>query len=203
MENVWKVIQEFFALGGWTMWAIGGCSVLGGALFLERLFFLWGEHRFLRKVLEKWEDPRFSPDFLEEEKRHFSRFPRWFENLLGAGFREGQFLSPEALREHLEQFRFGALHSWEKGLGFLGTLARTTPLLGLLGTVLGMIQIFQKLPSSGGGNFDLLAQESGRPSSPPPRGFPWRFPSFLPRRFSSPGWIVWRRIFANFSGFSG
>ncbi len=157
MENVWKVIQEFFALGGWTMWAIGGCSVLGGALFLERLFFLWGEHRFLRKVLEKWEDPRLSPDFLEEE-RHFSRFPRWFENLLGAGLREGQFLSPEALREHLEQFRFGALHSWEKGLGFLGTLARTTPLLGLLGTVLGMIQIFQKLPSSGGGNFDLLAQ---------------------------------------------
>jgi biopolymer transport protein ExbB len=158
MENLREVIQEFFALGGWTMYAIGGCSVLGGALFLERLYVLWGEHRFLAKILREWRGASPSLEILGQLEKRTSRRPRWFGEILGAGLEEWRYLSPEALREHLEQFRSGALHTWERGVGLLGTLARITPLLGLLGTVLGMIQIFQKLPRSGGGDFGILAE---------------------------------------------
>ncbi len=158
IENFREVIQEFFALGGWSMYAIGGCSVLGGALFLERLFFLWREHVFLARILREWRGAAPTLEALGQLEKRTSKRPRWFGEILGAGLEEWRYLSPEALREHLDQFRSGALHTWERGVGFLGTLARITPLLGLLGTVLGMIQIFQKLPGSGGGDFGLLAE---------------------------------------------
>ena len=158
MENFREVIQEFFALGGWSMYAIGGCSVLGGALFLERLWSLWGEHRFLSTILREWRKNPPSPEALGQLEKGTSKGPRWFGEILGTGLEEWRYLSPEVLREHLDQFRSGALYSWERGVGFLGTLARITPLLGLLGTVLGMIQIFQKLPGSGGGDFGVLAE---------------------------------------------
>ena len=158
IENFREVIQEFFALGGWSMYAIGGCSVLGGALFLERLFFLWREHVFLARILREWRGAAPTLEALGQLEKRTSKRPRWFGEILGAGLEEWRYLSPEALREHLDQFSSGALHTWERGVGFLGTLARITPLLGLLGTVLGMIQIFQKLPGSGGGDFGLLAE---------------------------------------------
>lgn len=57
-------------------------------------------------------------------------------------------IDAETLKLLLEQEIRRELFRWEKGLALLGTAARLAPLLGLLGTVLGMVEIFRLLPES-------------------------------------------------------
>ena len=63
----------------------------------------------------------------------------------------------------MEQQLRREMFRWEKGLGTLATIARVAPLLGLLGTVLGMVSTFRGLPavsghaSSGAGMADLAS----------------------------------------------
>lgn len=63
----------------------------------------------------------------------------------------------EAMKELMSQQVRRELFRWEKGLNVLGTIARVGPLLGLLGTVLGMIDIFRTLPEGGAGDMASLA----------------------------------------------
>ncbi|MCF7935170.1 MAG: MotA/TolQ/ExbB proton channel family protein [Synergistales bacterium] len=151
-------MPELLALGGWTMWGIALCSVLALALFLERLWVLTREGRQVRALRTAWIDGAVTR---EEVERTLAAMPEgrshWLCWLLRAALADHRSVSPEALRELMDQYREAALTSWEKGLDLLATLARITPLLGLLGTVLGMIDVFMQLPESGMGNYNELA----------------------------------------------
>jgi biopolymer transport protein ExbB len=83
--------------------------------------------------------------------------------VLAAGFRalaERPNLTEDELRSATEGAGRLAAHRLERYLGALGTIASAAPLLGLLGTVIGMIEIFgsQSGSSSGGANPAQLAQ---------------------------------------------
>ena len=64
---------------------------------------------------------------------------------------------PLLKRSFFESAGRAALHSLERYLNTLGTIASAAPLLGLLGTVIGMIEIFGSQAPTGGGNPALLA----------------------------------------------
>jgi biopolymer transport protein ExbB len=66
-------------------------------------------------------------------------------------------ISDETLREAFEAAGRAAVHRMERYLNTLGTIASAAPLLGLLGTVIGMIEIFGSQAPSGGNNPALLA----------------------------------------------
>ncbi len=66
-------------------------------------------------------------------------------------------VSEVALRQSLENAGRSALHTMERYLNTLGTIAAAAPLLGLFGTVVGMIEIFGSQGPSGGGNPQQLA----------------------------------------------
>jgi len=66
-------------------------------------------------------------------------------------------ITEEALRESFEAAGRAAVHRLERYLNTLGTIASAAPLLGLLGTVIGMIEIFGSQAPSGGSNPVLLA----------------------------------------------
>lgn len=61
------------------------------------------------------------------------------------------------LKEHMEETGRFVAHSMERYLNALGTIAAITPLLGLLGTVIGMIEVFSVITANGAGNSELLA----------------------------------------------
>lgn len=61
------------------------------------------------------------------------------------------------LKEHMEETGRFVTHSMERYLNALGTIAAITPLLGLLGTVIGMIDVFAVITANGAGNSELLA----------------------------------------------
>jgi biopolymer transport protein ExbB len=66
-------------------------------------------------------------------------------------------ISEEALRESFEAAGRAAVHRLERYLNTLGTIASAAPLLGLLGTVIGMIEIFGSQAPTGGNNPIVLA----------------------------------------------
>jgi len=66
-------------------------------------------------------------------------------------------ITDESLRESFEAAGRAAVHRLERYLNTLGTIASAAPLLGLLGTVIGMIEIFGSQSPTGGSNPVLLA----------------------------------------------
>ena len=63
----------------------------------------------------------------------------------------------EAMKEAMEDAAATAVHDMERYLTALGTIAAISPLLGLLGTVLGMIEVFRALVEDGIGNPGIFA----------------------------------------------
>ena len=63
----------------------------------------------------------------------------------------------ERMKEAMEEAAAGVVHDLERYLTTLGTIASISPLLGLLGTVVGMIRVFKALLADGAGNPAALA----------------------------------------------
>ena len=129
---------------GWPIWPLIACSIVALALIVERLLTL----RYSRIV----------PAALVEEVMSVTRSSlpgADVVNKLGASSPLGQVLAAglrsviaepriteEALRQSFENAGRRAVHGLERYLNTLGSIATAAPLLGLLGTVVGMIEIF-------------------------------------------------------------
>ena len=61
------------------------------------------------------------------------------------------------MKESIEEVASHVIHDMERYLNTLGTVAAITPLLGLLGTVIGMIKVFTAIRLEGTGNAAVLA----------------------------------------------
>lgn len=144
---------------GWPIWPLILCSVVGLALVIERLFSL-------RRA-------RVVPATLLDEVLSVSRNslpPMDVVNKLAENSVLGQVLSAglraviveprtneQNLRQTLESAGRAAAQQLERYLNALGTIAAAAPLLGLLGTVVGMIEIFGSQAPTGATNPAALA----------------------------------------------
>lgn len=150
---------------GWPIWPLIACSIIGLALVIERFISL--------------KTAKVAPPQLVEEAIMASRqgvpppmvVQQLAENsvlgeLLASGFRTLN-LHPSAteaeLRSSLESAGRMAAAQLHRYLGALATIASAAPLMGLLGTVIGMIEIFGSQAGAGGlapggGNPEQLAQ---------------------------------------------
>lgn len=150
-EQVYDLIQS----GGWLMWPILACSVAALAIVLERL---WSLRR--TKVL---------PPRLTEQVRRWQRTGRIvsqdveslassspFGRVVGAGLLNRN-RGREIIREAVEDTGRHVVHELERYLNTLGTISQITPLLGLLGTVIGMIRVFNVITLQGVGDPTILA----------------------------------------------
>lgn len=148
---------------GWPIWPLLACSVLALALILERLYQLRASRiapaSLLDEVLAVSRNSLPTPEVVNKlaENSVLGR-------VLASGFRSVMAeprISEEALRQNLENVGRVEVHGIERYLNTLGTIAAAAPLLGLLGTVIGMIEIFgaQGVPGPGGvgGNPQQLA----------------------------------------------
>jgi biopolymer transport protein ExbB len=144
---------------GWPIWPLLLCSIVALALIIERLYHL--------------REPVVAPPYLLDEVLAVSRTSlpgndvvvKLADNsvlgqVLAAGLRAviaDPHITEEALRQQLENAGRTAVHGTERYLNALGTIAATAPLLGLFGTVVGMIEIFGSQAPTGASNPQLLA----------------------------------------------
>jgi biopolymer transport protein ExbB len=146
---------EIILAGGWLMAPILLCSTLALAIIIERF---WSLRRSsvvpagVGKTVEGWAARN------ELSLQHL--------NQLRSGSALGRVLAAallnrhrprEVIKEAVEDTGRHVVHELERFLNTLGTIAGIAPLLGLLGTVIGMIRVFSAIMLHGVGNANELA----------------------------------------------
>lgn len=146
---------EIVKSGGWIMLPIILCSVLSLAIVVER-FWTLQRKRITPKnlVAQIWQWHKSQQ--LSQENIKSLREGSALGQILAAGLVNRQH-SREIMKESIEDTGRHVVVELEKFLNSLGTIAAITPLLGLLGTVIGMIKVFTAITSQGVGNPSVLA----------------------------------------------
>ena len=146
---------DFFEKGGLMLLPIILCSIVALGIIVERF---WSLKR--NKILP----PDLVPQVWKlsrEEKLDAMAIRRLKVDsplgaILAAGLSNSRF-GREIMKESIEEVGRQVAHDLERYLTALGTISAITPLLGLLGTVVGMIKVFSAIMSQGVGDPGVLA----------------------------------------------
>jgi biopolymer transport protein ExbB len=137
---------------GWPIWPLIACSVLGLALVIERFVSLKTAKIVPPKLLDEAimvsRNGVPGPDVVTQLEQN-----SLLGEVLASGFRtlnSNPRASEDDVRSSLEGAGRQAAARLQRYLGALATIASAAPLLGLLGTVIGMIEIFGSQGSDGG-----------------------------------------------------
>ena len=146
---------ELVIAGGWVMVAILACSVIALAIVGERLWAL-ARRRVLppHLVAQAWRWA--TSDQLDQAHLRTLRESSPLGRVLAAAL-VNRHHPREIMKEAVEDTGRHVAHELERYLNTLGTIAGISPLLGLLGTVLGMIKVFTTITTQGVGNPAALA----------------------------------------------
>src|SRR5210317_356874 len=131
------------------------CSIVAVAIIGERLWALQ-KKKIIPKhlVAQIWH--WHSMGQLKEEQITQIRKSSPLGRVLAAGLSNLSH-SREVMKESIEEIGRHEVHDMERYLNTLGTIAAISPLLGLLGTVIGMIKVFTEIMQYGTGNAGVLA----------------------------------------------
>lgn len=148
---MWEIIQA----GGPVMWPILLCSVGAAAIIFERLWTLQEKRVIPRELTDRvWKlvETRTLTDRHIEALERNSPLGR----VLAAGL-ANRSRGREIMKEVIEDTGRHVVHELERFLNPLGTIAAISPLLGLLGTVTGMIAAFEAITTQGVGDARVLS----------------------------------------------
>src|SRR3989338_8501244 len=125
---------------GWLMVPIYLCSIFSLAIIFERLFFFFSIRvnvlEIVSQILALVRKGKITEAIDICEKTPF-----YVTNILKSGLTHYQE-AKDVIRESMENAALYEIPKLEKGLNFLSTIAQVSPLLGLLGTVVGLVQCF-------------------------------------------------------------
>lgn len=146
---------EIIVAGGWLMVPIILCSIAALAIIAERFWSLRQEKVAPRHLLAQiWQWRKAGQ--LNQERLQALRTGSPLGRVLAAGL-INMAHSREVMKESLEETGRQVVLELERYLNTLGTIASISPLLGLLGTVFGMIKVFTAITTAGVGNPTVLA----------------------------------------------
>ena len=146
---------EIVQAGGWLMVPIVACSVIAVGIVLERLWTLQRKRVLPKGVAtEVWEWVRHNQLDAKHIQTLHDSSP--LGEVLAAGL-ANRHAPRDELKEAIEDAGRHAVHALERYLSPLGTIAAISPLLGLRGTVSGMIRAFNAITTQGVGNPTVLA----------------------------------------------
>jgi biopolymer transport protein ExbB len=143
---MWEIVRA----GGPLMWPIILCSIAAAAITLERLWTLQDRRVLPRELTSKvWQ-------LIESNQVNDKVIAALEQNsplgrVLAAGL-NNRHRSREVMMQRLEDTGRHVIHELERFLNTLGTIAGISPLLGLLGTVTGIIKSFNAIQAGGMGD---------------------------------------------------
>ncbi len=140
---------------GWPIWPLLLASIISVALIIERLVALRRikvvPPGLLQRAVGEFRRGANNDRMLDELERHSP-----LGRVLAAGLRNVG-TSREVMKESIQEAGSAVAHELSRYLTTLGTIASISPLMGLFGTVIGMIEIFGA-QAPGTGNPQQLAQ---------------------------------------------
>ncbi|HRD72623.1 MAG TPA: MotA/TolQ/ExbB proton channel family protein [Aquimonas sp.] len=146
---------ELLIAGGWVMWPILACSAIAIAIVLERFWSLRRQTVLpenLGDEVRAWAtSSRLDPAHIQQLRMN-SPLGELLASALDVRHRPR-----EQIKERVEDVGRHVMHQMERFLNTLGTIAAVSPLLGLLGTVFGMIRMFLGILTHGVGDANQLA----------------------------------------------
>ena len=146
---------EIVQAGGWVMLPIIVGSILAFAIILERLWTLQ-EKRVLPPNLSKEVWALVKDDSLSRKQIETLNNSSPLGQILAAGL-NNRHRNREVMKESIEDTGRHVVHELNRYLNSLGTIAAISPLLGLLGTVIGMVNVFAAITTHGVGDPGILA----------------------------------------------
>ncbi len=146
---------EIIYAGGWLMVPIILCSILSLTITAERFLALRRVKVCPVSVAEQVEEWAARHEL---DKRHIDqlRHGSALGRILAAAL-SNRHRPRELIKEAVEDTGRHVVHELERFLNTLGTIAGISPLLGLLGTVIGMIKVFAAINAHGVGDANVLA----------------------------------------------
>ena len=146
---------DLIVAGGWVMPLIVACSVVALSISIERYIALDRSKVAPPHLLATvWRDLKQGE--LNAQKLAQLRTNSPLGAILAAGIaNRGQ--GRDVMKESISEAASHVVHDLEKYLNSVGTVAAIAPLLGLLGTVVGMIDVFTQITTVGTGNANALA----------------------------------------------
>lgn len=174
-------VLELIKAGGWLMIPILACSVIALAIIVERLWSLRRSRVLPARLvaeLRYWADG----GKIAEENLDDLVVSSPLGKIVATGLRN-RFREREIIKENIEDIGRHVVHQLERFLNSLGTIAAITPLLGLLGTVFGMIEVFSVISVQGRGDPETLAGGIGQALITTATGLAVAIPSLLFYRY--------------------
>ncbi|MEZ5475384.1 MAG: MotA/TolQ/ExbB proton channel family protein [Steroidobacteraceae bacterium] len=148
---MWEIVRA----GGPLMWPIILCSIIAAAIIFERLWTLQEKRVLPRDLLQKItqlvEQDQITDKVIQALEKN-SPLGRVLAAALSSRHR-GRAI----MMERLEDTGRHVVHELERFLNTLGTIAGVSPLLGLLGTVTGIIKAFNAINAGGMGDPRMLS----------------------------------------------
>ena len=146
---MWSIIQA----AGWPIWPLIVASIIALALIFERLWSLRestvAPPGLVDRVLAEYRLKGLTPELLTQTAQQGP-----LGRILAAGLANVKSTRP-VMREAIEEAGRVVTHDLERYLTTLGTIAAMAPLLGLFGTVVGMIEIFGSQTAAGSNPIQL------------------------------------------------
>jgi biopolymer transport protein ExbB len=146
---MWSIIQA----AGWPIWPLIFASVIALALIFERLWSLRqsvvAPAGLVDRVLADFKQSGVTPELLTKTAQQGP-----LGRILAAGLANVRSPRP-VMKEALEEVGSIVTHNLDRFLTTLGTIAAMAPLLGLFGTVVGMIEIFGSQTATGSNPIQL------------------------------------------------
>jgi biopolymer transport protein ExbB len=138
---------------GWPIWLLIIASLVAVSLIVERTLFLRSKNiappRLLDEVVQELKQRGVSQQMLAKLSEGSP-----LGKVFSAGLKNIKS-TPEVMKESIEEAGRGAAHDLNRFLTTLGTIASISPLLGLFGTVVGMIEIFGSQNAGGAAPTEL------------------------------------------------
>jgi biopolymer transport protein ExbB len=148
---MWEIVRA----GGPLMWPIILCSIAAAAIILERLWTLQDKRvlppDLTKKVWQLVESGQVNDKVVRALQQNSP-----LGKVLAAGL-ANRHRPREVMMERLEDAGRHVVHELERFLNSLATIAAVTPLLGLLGTVTGIIKAFNAIQAGGMGDPRMLS----------------------------------------------
>jgi biopolymer transport protein ExbB len=174
---MWELVRA----GGPFMWPIIVCSIAAVGILLERLWTLQRKRvlpqELIKKISQLAETNQVNPKVIEALEKN-SPLGRVLAAALANRDR-----GRDIMMERVEDTGRHVVHELERFLNSLGTIASISPLLGLLGTVTGIIRAFNAVMLGGMGDPRLLAGGISEALVTTAGGLAVAIPSFIAYRY--------------------